>query len=146
MAGDIVYADVKIDRTFSSENSSSLQKSDPHHHGIFLKVGCAMIVILCVTVIVLSVLVIQFKSARLNTVENESKEKFCTGKNKSGAITSTEFPVEVPKYFSVLLDWLKNSTWKGIMGLGRQQPFRPPSVFNRRKTDNPEREMCPGVS
>ncbi|EFB16890.1 hypothetical protein PANDA_014863, partial [Ailuropoda melanoleuca] len=27
MAGDIVYADVKIDRTFSSENSSSLQKS-----------------------------------------------------------------------------------------------------------------------
>ncbi|XP_026358264.3 putative C-type lectin-like domain family 1 isoform X3 [Ursus arctos] len=89
MAGDIVYADVKIDRTFSSENSSSLQKSDPHHHGIFLKVGCAMIVILCVTVIVLSVLVIQFKSARLNTVENESKEKFCTGKNKSGAITST---------------------------------------------------------
>ncbi|XP_034501125.1 C-type lectin-like domain family 1 isoform X3 [Ailuropoda melanoleuca] len=87
-----------------------------------------MIIILFVTVIVLSVLVTQFKSARLNTVENESKEKFCTGKNKSGTITSTEFPVEIPKYFSVLLDWLKYSTWKGIMDLGRQQPFRHPSV------------------
>ncbi|XP_044771155.1 C-type lectin-like domain family 1 [Neomonachus schauinslandi] len=89
MAGDIVYADIKIDGNFSLENSSSLQKSDLHHHGIFLKVGCAMIIILFVTVIVLSILVTQFKSARHNTVENESKEKFCTGENKSRTITST---------------------------------------------------------
>ncbi|XP_022350901.1 killer cell lectin-like receptor subfamily B member 1B allele B [Enhydra lutris kenyoni] len=89
MAGDIVYADIKIDRTFSLENSSSLQKSDSHHHGIFLKVGCAMIITLFVTVIVLSILIIQLKYARHNAVENESKEKFCTGKNKSGTITST---------------------------------------------------------
>ncbi|XP_032203112.1 killer cell lectin-like receptor subfamily B member 1B allele B [Mustela erminea] len=89
MAGDTVYADIKIDRTFSLENSSSLQKSDSHHHGIFLKVGCAMIITLFVAVIVLSILIIQLKYARHNAVENESKEKFCTGKNKSEIITST---------------------------------------------------------
>lgn len=33
--------------------------------------------------------VIQLKYARHNAVENESKEKFCTGKNKSEVITST---------------------------------------------------------
>ncbi|XP_015398024.1 C-type lectin-like domain family 1 isoform X2 [Panthera tigris] len=57
MAGDIIYADIKTDGAFSLGNSSSLQKSDTHHHGIFLKVGCAIIIILLVIVIVLSILV-----------------------------------------------------------------------------------------
>uniref|UniRef100_M3Y460 C-type lectin domain-containing protein n=1 Tax=Mustela putorius furo TaxID=9669 RepID=M3Y460_MUSPF len=89
MAGDTIYADIKIDRTVSLKKSSSLQKFDSHHHGIFLKVGCAMIITLFVAVIVLSILIIQLKYARHNAVENESKEKFCTGKNKSEVITST---------------------------------------------------------
>ncbi|KAI4586316.1 hypothetical protein MJG53_004103 [Ovis ammon polii x Ovis aries] len=75
MAEEIVYADIK--RT-PSEHSSSLQRSDSHHHGIFLKVGCAMIVILLVIAIVLSMLVIQFKSARQTEVDNEPKKKYCT--------------------------------------------------------------------
>lgn len=87
--GDTIYADIKIDRTVSLKKSSSLQKFDSHHHGIFLKVGCAMIITLFVAVIVLSILIIQLKYARHNAVENESKEKFCTGKNKSEVITST---------------------------------------------------------
>ncbi|XP_004438876.1 PREDICTED: killer cell lectin-like receptor subfamily F member 1 [Ceratotherium simum simum] len=81
MAGDIVYADIKTVK-------SPLQRSDSHHHGIFLKVECAMIIILLVITIVLSIFVIQLKSARHNKVDNESKEKYCTGKNKSGTITS----------------------------------------------------------
>ncbi|GAB5573530.1 C-type lectin-like domain family 1 isoform X1 [Prionailurus iriomotensis] len=88
MAGDIIYADIKTDGAFSLGNSSSLQKSDTHHHGIFLRVGCAIIIILLVTVIVLSILVSQFKSARHNTMDDESKEKFCAGENKSGTIAS----------------------------------------------------------
>nr|XP_033722931.1 killer cell lectin-like receptor subfamily F member 1 isoform X2 [Tursiops truncatus] len=52
MAGDIIYADIKHS---SSEHSSSRQRSDSHHHGIFLKVECAMIIILLVIVIVLSI-------------------------------------------------------------------------------------------
>lgn len=75
MAEEIVYADIK--RT-PSEHSSSLQRSDSHHHGIFLKVGCAMIIILLVIAIVLSMLVIQFKSARQTEVDNEPKKKYCT--------------------------------------------------------------------
>ncbi|XP_061061464.1 killer cell lectin-like receptor subfamily B member 1B allele B isoform X1 [Eubalaena glacialis] len=85
MAGDIVYADIKHS---SSGHSSSRQRSDSHHHGIFLKVGCAMIIILLVIVIVLSIFVIQFKSARHTEVSNESKEKYCTGQNKSETSTS----------------------------------------------------------
>ncbi|XP_059970066.1 killer cell lectin-like receptor subfamily F member 1 [Mesoplodon densirostris] len=85
MAGDIIYADIKHS---SSEHSSSRQRSDSHHHGVFLKVGCAMIIILLVIVIVLSIFVIQFKSARHTKVNNESKEKYCTGQNKSETSTS----------------------------------------------------------
>ncbi|XP_025785886.1 C-type lectin-like domain family 1 isoform X2 [Puma concolor] len=88
MAGDIIYADIKTDGAFSLGNSSSLQKSDTHHHGIFLKVGCAIIIILLVIVIVLSILVSQFNSARHNTMDDESKEKFCAGENKSGTVAS----------------------------------------------------------
>ncbi|XP_049550860.1 C-type lectin domain family 4 member A-like isoform X3 [Orcinus orca] len=85
MAGDIIYADIKHS---SSEHSSSRQRSDSHHHGIFLKVECAMIIILLVIVIVLSIFVIRFKSARHTKVNNESKEKYCTGQNKSETSTS----------------------------------------------------------
>ncbi|XP_014706431.1 killer cell lectin-like receptor subfamily B member 1B allele B [Equus asinus] len=88
MAGEIVYADIKTVRASPLEHSSPLQRSDSHHHGIFLKVGCAMIIILLVIAIVLSIFVIQLKSARHTKVDNESKEKYCTGKNKSGTITS----------------------------------------------------------
>ncbi|XP_003481737.1 killer cell lectin-like receptor subfamily B member 1B allele B [Sus scrofa] len=89
MAGDIVYADINIARTLSSEHSSSVQRSDSHHHGIFLRVGCAMIVILLVIVIVLSIFVIQFKSARHIKGDNESKEKNCARQNESETLTST---------------------------------------------------------
>ncbi|XP_057559150.1 killer cell lectin-like receptor subfamily B member 1B allele A [Hippopotamus amphibius kiboko] len=85
MSGDIVYADLKHS---SSERSSSCQRSDSNHHGIFLKVACAMIIILLAIVIVLSILVIQFKSARHTQVNNESKEKYCSGQNKSETSTS----------------------------------------------------------
>uniref|UniRef100_A0A452G304 C-type lectin domain-containing protein n=1 Tax=Capra hircus TaxID=9925 RepID=A0A452G304_CAPHI len=59
-----------------------------HHQGIFLKVGCAMIIILLVIVIVLSMLVIQFKSARQTEVDNEPKKKYCTEQSKSEANSS----------------------------------------------------------
>nr|XP_008507835.1 PREDICTED: C-type lectin-like domain family 1 isoform X2 [Equus przewalskii] len=88
MAGEIVYADIKTVRASPLEHSSPLHRSDSHYHGIFLKVGCAMIIILLVIAIVLSIFVIQLKSARHTKVDNESKEKYCTGKNKSGTITS----------------------------------------------------------
>ncbi|XP_015984388.2 C-type lectin-like domain family 1 [Rousettus aegyptiacus] len=92
MADDIVYTDIKTVRAFPLEHSSPLPQSDSHHHGIFLKVGCAIIIILLVTVIVLSILVIQFKSARHTEVDNESKEQYRTGKNKSGSIISMVSP------------------------------------------------------
>ncbi|OWK03678.1 hypothetical protein Celaphus_00013983 [Cervus elaphus hippelaphus] len=94
MAGEIVYADIKHT---SSEHSSSLQRSDSQHHGIFLKVGCAMIIILLVIVIVLSMLV-SFDSSTVRTscptkdwrphrgkcywvAENENKKSWNESKN-----------------------------------------------------------------
>lgn len=87
MTEDIVYADIKTARAFPLKHSSPQPTSDSHHHGIFLKVGCAMTIILLVIVIVLSIFVIHFKSARRNEVDNESKEKYCPGKSESGSIT-----------------------------------------------------------
>ncbi|XP_020143227.2 putative C-type lectin-like domain family 1 isoform X1 [Microcebus murinus] len=89
MAGDIVYADIKTVRTSPLEHSSPLSRSDSHHHGIFMKVGSVMIIILLVIVIILSILVVQFNSARHTNVDNEQKGKPCTGGNKSETITST---------------------------------------------------------
>ncbi|XP_012414174.1 killer cell lectin-like receptor subfamily B member 1B allele A [Trichechus manatus latirostris] len=86
MAGDIVYADIKISPL---EQSSTLQKPESHHHGIFLKAGCAMIIILLLIVILLSIFVIQFNYARHNEVNNESVKKNSTAKNSSKIIIST---------------------------------------------------------
>uniref|UniRef100_A0A1D5QWS2 Uncharacterized protein n=1 Tax=Macaca mulatta TaxID=9544 RepID=A0A1D5QWS2_MACMU len=43
LAGDVVYADIKTVRTSPLELPSPLQRSDSHHHGIVLDVGCAII-------------------------------------------------------------------------------------------------------
>ncbi|XP_068825911.1 killer cell lectin-like receptor subfamily B member 1B allele A [Capricornis sumatraensis] len=104
MAEEIVYADIKHT---SSEHSSSLQRSDSHRHGIFLKVGCAMIIILLVIVIVLSMLVIQFKSARQTEVDNESKKKYCTEQGKSEASSSI-----VPFNSSTVYTSCPSKDWK----------------------------------
>ncbi|XP_049738376.1 killer cell lectin-like receptor subfamily B member 1B allele B isoform X1 [Elephas maximus indicus] len=88
MSGDIVYADIKTVKTSRLEHSSPLQKPDSDYHGIFLKAGCAMIIILLVTVIVLSIFVIQLNYAKHNEVNNESIKKNCTGKNESKTVTS----------------------------------------------------------
>ncbi|XP_054446928.1 killer cell lectin-like receptor subfamily B member 1B allele B [Pteronotus mesoamericanus] len=89
MSGDIVYADIKNVRVSPLEHSSSLLTPDSHHQGIFLKIGCTIIIILLVIIIImLSIFVIQFKSARHTEVDKESEETFCYGKNKSETITS----------------------------------------------------------
>ncbi|KAM5254747.1 killer cell lectin-like receptor subfamily B member 1B allele A [Hipposideros larvatus] len=88
MTGDIVYADIKTVRTSPLKHSSPRPRSDSHHHGIVLKVGYAMTIILLVIVIVLSIFVIQLRSARHNKEDNESKEKYCPEKNEPGTIIS----------------------------------------------------------
>ncbi|XP_045695685.1 killer cell lectin-like receptor subfamily B member 1B allele A isoform X1 [Phyllostomus hastatus] len=88
MSGDIVYADLQIVRTSPLERSSPVPRSDCRHHGILLKIGCTMIIVLLVIIIILSIFVIQYNCARHTEVDNESKEAYCDGKNKSGTITS----------------------------------------------------------
>ncbi|XP_036924313.1 killer cell lectin-like receptor subfamily F member 1 isoform X2 [Sturnira hondurensis] len=59
MSGDVVYADLQTIRASPLEHSSPVPRP-----------------------------VIQYKSARHPEVDNESKEAYCDGKNKSGTITS----------------------------------------------------------
>ncbi|KAM5334220.1 killer cell lectin-like receptor subfamily F member 1 isoform 1-T1 [Glossophaga mutica] len=88
MSGDIVYADLQNVRASPLEHSSPVPRPDSHHHGILLKVGGTMIIVLLVIIIMLSIFVFQYKSAKHTDVDNESKEAYCDGKNKSGTITS----------------------------------------------------------
>uniref|UniRef100_H0Y0S6 C-type lectin domain-containing protein n=2 Tax=Otolemur garnettii TaxID=30611 RepID=H0Y0S6_OTOGA len=111
MAGDIVYADIKTVRTSPSGCSSPPQKSDCHHHGIFMKVGCVMIIILLGIVITLSIFVVQFHSARHLQVDNEGKTKPCARGNKSGTISS-----RVSSNFSTVHKSCPTKDWKLLGG------------------------------
>ncbi|KAI4576304.1 hypothetical protein MJT46_002139 [Ovis ammon polii x Ovis aries] len=66
-----------------------------------------MIIILLVIAIVLSMLVIQFKSARQTEVDNESKKKYCTEQDKSEASSSI-----VPFNSSTVYTSCPSKDWK----------------------------------
>ncbi|KAM5334222.1 putative C-type lectin-like domain family 1 isoform 3-T3 [Glossophaga mutica] len=166
MSGDIVYADLQNVRASPLEHSSPVPRPDSHHHGILLKVGGTMIIVLLVIIIMLSIFVFQYKSAKHTDVDNESKEAYCDGKNKSGTITSI-----VSSNSSTAHKPCPNRDWKLHGGkcywvATHKKPWIESRndcamknsqlmvirdfvdmVFNRRKhTTDSEHEMCPGIS
>ncbi|XP_035875255.1 killer cell lectin-like receptor subfamily F member 1 isoform X3 [Phyllostomus discolor] len=57
MSGDIVYADLQTVRTSPLKRSSPVPRPDSRHHGILLKIGCTMIIVLLAIIIILSIFV-----------------------------------------------------------------------------------------